>query len=297
MKKTITVLLFIAGIAMTTFGQDINQTYVDKRGKTHLIGQCNRAGLEQDTFPWFKFNYDFYKPNPKLVKKSKRKLKNIEIQIFMGTWCGDSRREVPRFYKVLDALKFDMNKVELVNLSNKKGMYKQSPTGEEKGKFIHRVPTFIVYKEGKEIGRIVESPITSLEMDLAQMLNGLPTAPQYQIVNKVEELLNSKKIPSERKELLEIARAVQHLRQSDSPLNSYGYLMMGREQIDKAIAIFTINAMLYSKVPNVYDSLAEAYEKKGNLKKALNYYERFLKLQPNEKRVQKKVATLKEQIG
>ena len=51
----------------------------------------------------------------------------------MGTWCGDSKREVPRFYKILDEMGVKEQDIQLYNLDNRGDAYKQSPGGEEKG--------------------------------------------------------------------------------------------------------------------------------------------------------------------
>ena len=42
----------------------------------------------------------------------------------------------------------------------------------EKGLNITNVPTFIFYKNGKEVNRIVESPRVSLEQDMIDIING-----------------------------------------------------------------------------------------------------------------------------
>jgi len=76
----------------------------------------------------------------------------------MGTWCGDSKREVPRFIKVLEAANFPVDNLKIVAVDRRKEQYKKSPTGEEWGLSIKRVPTFIFYKNGKESNRIIESP-------------------------------------------------------------------------------------------------------------------------------------------
>ena len=80
----------------------------------------------------------------------------------MGTWCGDSRREVPRFYKIIDNLNFDENKITVINVNRKmeaKGIDVQSLE-------ISRIPTFIFCINNKELGRIIETPKKSLEKDL-----------------------------------------------------------------------------------------------------------------------------------
>ena len=38
---------------------------------------------------------------------------------------------------------------------------------------IDRVPTFIIYKNNIEAGRIIENPITSLEQDMVNILTGM----------------------------------------------------------------------------------------------------------------------------
>jgi len=84
----------------------------------------------------------------------------------MGTWCSDSRREVPRFIKILDLSEFEQNKIQIINLNREK----ESPGHEEKEKNIDFVPTFIINKNNNEIGRIVEFPIITLESDLFNIL-------------------------------------------------------------------------------------------------------------------------------
>jgi hypothetical protein len=84
----------------------------------------------------------------------------------MGTWCPDSRREVPRFLHVLDLWKFPPEKVTFIGVDDAK----ISPVGEYTGLGIQRVPTFILYKNNIEAGRIIENPVTSLEQDIVNIL-------------------------------------------------------------------------------------------------------------------------------
>ncbi len=56
---------------------------------------------------------------------------------------------------------------------------KKSGRNIEVGKNVHHVPTFIFLKNGTEIGRIVESPIESLEEDMFNILIGSPSTPNY----------------------------------------------------------------------------------------------------------------------
>jgi thiol-disulfide isomerase/thioredoxin len=94
---------------------------------------------------------------------------NVKIKVVMGTWCPDSRREVPRFMKVMDSWQFPLSELTFIGVDNAK----LSPVGEYTNLDIVRVPTFIVYKNNIEAGRIIENPATSLEQDLVNILTGM----------------------------------------------------------------------------------------------------------------------------
>ena len=49
-------------------------------------------------------------------------------------------------------------------------MQKLSPVGEYNKLDIQSVPTFIIFKNNIEAGRIIENPVTSLEQDLVNIL-------------------------------------------------------------------------------------------------------------------------------
>lgn len=150
-----------------------NQRVVNHEGETIMAGKINRIGLQQEPFGfWFNNGYEDYDVDKASLDKVKEALKGVEILLFMGTWCSDSQREVPRFFKILDQLGYDLNKLQLVALSNHPDQYKQSPQHEEEGWNIEYVPTIIFLKNGKELGRIVESPEQSLEKDMKKILIG-----------------------------------------------------------------------------------------------------------------------------
>ena len=134
-----------------------------------LVGLCNRAGLLKMPYDsWFKPVYNDYSVDMKTLKKAKGLLENIRITVFMGTWCGDSREQVPQFYKILDSLHFDESGLTLICLDRDK----KSPSDEQKGMNIERVPTMVFYRGTDEIGRIIETPEKILEKDIVRILSG-----------------------------------------------------------------------------------------------------------------------------
>jgi len=50
----------------------------------------------------------------------------------------------------------------------------------EKDLNITNIPTFIFYKNGKEMHRIVESPMESLEKDMLKIITGQPYKHAYE---------------------------------------------------------------------------------------------------------------------
>src|SRR5215475_6238263 len=61
-------------------------------------------------------------------------------------------------------------------------------------------------------------------------------------------------------------------------MNQMGYQSMGAGKMDEAIAVFKSNVERYPNSANVYDSLAEAYEKSGKLDLARLNYEKAAQL-------------------
>ncbi len=178
MKHTCTLLLVLT--SLVSFSQEFNKEIKQENGQPFMVGKINLDGLSTAPYnQWFQKGKDDYGVDQTLVDLFKKELKTYHIQLFLGTWCGDSRRETPRIIKILEAAEFPMEQMEIVALDRRKEQYKKSPTEEEKGLNIIKVPTLIFYKDGKEVNRIVESPLESLEEDMAQIILNKPYTPHY----------------------------------------------------------------------------------------------------------------------
>jgi Protein of unknown function (DUF2911)/Tetratricopeptide repeat len=69
---------------------------------------------------------------------------------------------------------------------------------------------------------------------------------------------------------------------NEADMNTYGYLLMGQGKVDSAIAIFRKNTRDYPKSWNTYDSLGEAYAKKGDKRQAAASYAKALAMVQND---------------
>jgi len=140
----------------------------EKSGNPMLIGICTREAFQTSDFSdWYSREYSEYSVKKDILSLIPDDYNNLKILMVMGTWCGDSRREVPRFYKILDEIKFPESNVTLVAVNRKK----QGLSNETEGLNIQLVPTMIFYKNGGEIGRIIETPVKSLEEDIFDILS------------------------------------------------------------------------------------------------------------------------------
>lgn len=167
---------------------NINQVTKDKNGNEMLIGCCTREALSREPFAaWFNNNYFNYAVDTSLIVSLKEKMDRKQFLIFMGTWCGDSKREVPRMLKILDYCGVKPEQVKIVMVSNADSLYKQSPNHEEKGLNIIKVPTLIVYENTTEINRVVEYPVESLEKDLLRIMSRQMYKPNYTLQKQQQD--------------------------------------------------------------------------------------------------------------
>ena len=111
----------------------------------------------------FQDNYEEYQPGNLLDPVLFR---GVEIYMLFGTWCHDSKREVPRLLSLLNKLDVPENQINLIGLN-----FMKNDSQDRGKKFqIKKTPTFVFLRNQKEIGRIVEMPEISLEADLLKIL-------------------------------------------------------------------------------------------------------------------------------
>ena len=134
-----------------------------------LLGKFKKKDLQQQPYAtWFESRYENYEPNAKALKTIEDNINDYEITIFMGTWCGDSKRETPRFFKILDETGYNLDKLTAIAVDYSKS----TPEKYEEKVNLNRVPTIIFYKNGHEVNRFVEFAQQSLEEDIAKIVSG-----------------------------------------------------------------------------------------------------------------------------
>lgn len=297
MKRTV-ILITLLCYSAFFFAQDINQVVTNEKGTKMLISKVDKKGLIQAPFAdWFNKNYEAYLENDKVIKALKENIGDYEIKAFFGSWCGDSRRELPKFYKVLDAVKFPKNQLEVIALDRESDAYKQSPTHEEKGLNVHRVPTFIFYKDGKEVNRIVESPKETLERDILKIVTNQKYTPNYNGVLYVNNLFKNKTLDQLKTEKHKLANTLSDYVEGRWELNTYGYVLLSAKELDKSIFVFTLNTILYPNKYNVYDSLGEALYTDGKFNEATKQFHKVLSLNPEHKNAKAMLKKMESEVN
>lgn len=165
--KSLMLFLFIF-FAITIMAQEKNMTITDERsGNPMLIGYCTQEAFSLDSFSdWFTTEYNEYEVDTETVDLISSKMDDVKITIVLATWCSDTRRELPRFLKILDALKMDYANVTMIAVDREKEAEGTNVSELE----VNAVPTFIFYKNENELGRIIEFPMDTLEKDMLEFL-------------------------------------------------------------------------------------------------------------------------------
>jgi hypothetical protein len=110
--------------------------------------------------------------SPQLKSDAMRELARVpghaKVKVFFGAECDDSKREVPRFLKIISDHSVAPMAVEFIAVDKN---IKQ-PAALLDANDVRFLPTFVVSRHGREVGRIVVRPPRGLESDLALLLAG-----------------------------------------------------------------------------------------------------------------------------
>jgi hypothetical protein len=167
--KHILVLIAVSFIGLMCSHTGSFQISMEENGTKIVSGQFSRDLLahDQDFKDWYEFNYKSYTVDESIIPAIDSLSRDVTYIVFLGTWCSDSKREVPHLLKIFDAAHVQPHSIELYGVDRAK----KSPDGFE-GKYnLTLVPTVIVERDSVELGRIVEEPKETLEKDLLNILS------------------------------------------------------------------------------------------------------------------------------
>jgi hypothetical protein len=137
---------------------------ISVRGQT--AEEINKEQILANGKEWQE-KHDRYEPAADMLDALKAKLgADMKIEVYLGLWCPDSRNNVPPFIKILDGLGTGLP-VRYFSVPRKANKDVKYFVEELK---VERVPTFIFYRGGGEIGRIVENPKAGMIEDFMEIV-------------------------------------------------------------------------------------------------------------------------------
>ena len=165
---TIVIAFFISSIA---FAQNQFEVLTERPGEKTLKGIISREILQNDiSFIWYAENLKGYAPNIVAVEGLKKNADSIQLVVFMGTWCEDSHNIIPKFYSLTDAAGFSKDRITMIGVDRSK-----KTLGHLAEAFnIKNVPTILIFKNGKEMGRVVEyGKYGVFDKELGEIINSI----------------------------------------------------------------------------------------------------------------------------
>ena len=140
----------------------------EETGETVVIGPTTREQIETAVPEWVQAEVEAA-PDAGVARELAAVESGAAVTVFVGTWCGDSRREVPRLWKALALAGGDVPfEVRYVGVDRAK----KEPADAIAESEVLYLPTFIVHRDGRETGRIVETSPHGVERDLLDLLTG-----------------------------------------------------------------------------------------------------------------------------
>ena len=141
-------------------------------GKEKILkGLLQRSDIEDDTtFAWFKQNYGLGMANATAVEAFRKNGSKFQMVVFGGTWSEDTQNLLPQFYRLADKSGYPAASISLIGVDRSKTTLDNLNTAFH----ITNVPTFIVMKDGKEVGRVVEyGKYGKIDKELGEIVAGM----------------------------------------------------------------------------------------------------------------------------
>ncbi|HEX6333639.1 MAG TPA: thioredoxin family protein [Flavisolibacter sp.] len=165
--KQLTILAIALACTMAAAAQQ--EISRDASGNKIIKGFISKEELATDTaFAWFLQNQQQFTPDAGAVKAFSDNRDSINIIAFAGTWCGDTKSLLPKFFVLADAAGFPLDRITILGVDRSKKTIQH--LSEAFG--VTNVPTFIVMKNGREIGRVVEyGRYGMVDKELGEIIN------------------------------------------------------------------------------------------------------------------------------
>jgi cyclophilin family peptidyl-prolyl cis-trans isomerase len=140
-----------------------------------LLGELEWRQLAE--LPGWQAERDSYEPDPAVLDLIGTAVGTYRVVTVLGTWCSDSRREVPRLVEILDRLETPVFEHEMVGVDRTRRVDDAELAASiAVERTVERVATIVVFDaDGVELGRVVETaekPLEELLVDFLAPIEG-----------------------------------------------------------------------------------------------------------------------------
>jgi thiol-disulfide isomerase/thioredoxin len=144
------LLVSLQSIAQTSYETSKDPEHPDVK---ILKGVISKYVIENDSsFDWYNSSQTIYTPDSSIVTTFKNAKDSLQFVLFGGTWCDDTQYILPKFFKLQETSGVPDSAITFFGVDRSK-----KTLGNIADAFhITNVPTIIIMKNGKELGRVIE---------------------------------------------------------------------------------------------------------------------------------------------
>jgi thiol-disulfide isomerase/thioredoxin len=168
--KYLLTLTLSAFTCITAFSQAQYEILKDeKHPNEHILrGIINKYLVQNDdSYKWYRQSQAGYKPDTATLNAFAKAKGKVQFVVFGGTWCEDTQAVLPKFFSLQEMSGIEDTSITFFAVNRAK----KSLASITEAFNVVNVPTIIIMKEGKEIGRVVEYGKTGKwDKELAEML-------------------------------------------------------------------------------------------------------------------------------
>lgn len=166
MKLLLASLLFLMSHSLFAQNTVDFDRIVEKNKSIIMKGSFSIKQLKEANYAWFNKNYEASKFSNEQIDEMRGRFNDLELVVFLGTWCSDTHILVPSFIKFMETIDYPTEKIQLYGVDRKK----ETKGIEHRLYHIEQVPTIIIMRNNVEVGRITETVEINIASTLRQLL-------------------------------------------------------------------------------------------------------------------------------
>lgn len=155
MKTSFLLTGILIMLCITAFSQTQYEVTPDLKHPEDKVlkGIISKDLIKNDSaFKWYADNQKIYRNPDTAIIGPLHRDNTVKYVVFGGTWCGDTQSILPKFFMLQEKAGIAENRITFFAVDRQK----QSLGNITSAMNITNVPTIIVMKNGKEVGRVIE---------------------------------------------------------------------------------------------------------------------------------------------